>query len=79
MCISVDLPDPDGPITAVNSPTGTYIETPARYRLPQRGGPHARRHRAAEALFPGMCALQPEQIVDLWFGPGPFRRSSRTA
>src|SRR5215472_5618803 len=20
-----------------------------------------------------MCALQPEQIVDLWFGPGPFR------
>jgi transcriptional regulator with XRE-family HTH domain len=27
----------------------------------------------AEALFPGMCSLQPEQIVDLWFGPGPFR------
>lgn len=27
----------------------------------------------AEALFPGMCALQPEEIVDLWFGPGPFR------
>ena len=28
----------------------------------------------AEALFPGMCSLQPEDIVDLWFGPGPFRR-----
>jgi hypothetical protein len=20
-----------------------------------------------------MCALQPQEIVDLWFGPGPFR------
>jgi hypothetical protein len=20
-----------------------------------------------------MCALQPEEIVELWFGPGPFR------
>jgi transcriptional regulator with XRE-family HTH domain len=30
-------------------------------------------NRAAEALFPGMCALSPEAIVDLWFGPGPFR------
>jgi hypothetical protein len=20
-----------------------------------------------------LCALQPEQIVDLWLGPGPFR------
>ncbi len=30
-------------------------------------------NRAAEALFPGMCALQPEEIVDLWYGPGPFR------
>jgi transcriptional regulator with XRE-family HTH domain len=28
---------------------------------------------AAEALFPGMCSLQPREIVDLWFGPGPFR------
>jgi transcriptional regulator with XRE-family HTH domain len=27
----------------------------------------------AEALFPGMCSLSPEKIVDLWFGPGPFR------
>lgn len=30
-------------------------------------------NRAAEALFPGMCALAPETIVDLWFGPGAFR------
>jgi transcriptional regulator with XRE-family HTH domain len=30
-------------------------------------------NRGAEALFPGMCALSPETIVDLWFGPGPFR------
>src|SRR5262249_41089297 len=27
----------------------------------------------AEAVFPGMCSLPPEEIVDLWFGPGPFR------
>jgi transcriptional regulator with XRE-family HTH domain len=27
----------------------------------------------AEALFPGMCRMRPEEIVDLWFGPGPFR------
>jgi transcriptional regulator with XRE-family HTH domain len=29
----------------------------------------------AEAVFPGMCSLQPEEIVDLWFGPGPFRET----
>jgi hypothetical protein len=27
----------------------------------------------AEGLVPGMCSLQPEEIVDLWFGSGPFR------
>ena len=31
-------------------------------------------NRAAEALFPGMCSLAPETIVDLWFGAGPFRQ-----
>jgi len=30
-------------------------------------------NRGAEALFPGLCSLQPHEIVDLWFGPGPFR------
>jgi transcriptional regulator with XRE-family HTH domain len=30
-------------------------------------------NRAAEALFPGMCSMSPEAIVELWFGPGPFR------
>jgi hypothetical protein len=30
-------------------------------------------NRVAEALFPGMCELEPEAIVDLWYGPGPFR------
>jgi hypothetical protein len=28
MCMRVDLPDPDGPITAVSCPRGTSIETP---------------------------------------------------
>jgi transcriptional regulator with XRE-family HTH domain len=30
-------------------------------------------NRASEALFPGLCALSPSEIVDLWLGPGPFR------
>jgi len=30
MCISVDLPEPDGPITAVSCPFGTSRETPRR-------------------------------------------------
>ena len=34
-----------------------------------------RANQAAEALFPGLTALTPEQVVDLWFGPGPFRDS----
>lgn len=32
-----------------------------------------RANRAAETLFPGLTALSAEQVVDLWFGPGPFR------
>ena len=31
-CISVDLPDPDGPITAVNSPAAMSSDTPSRAR-----------------------------------------------
>jgi len=27
----------------------------------------------SEALFPGMCTMQPHEIVELRFGPGPFR------
>ncbi len=27
-CISVDLPEPDGPMTAVNCPVGTSSDTP---------------------------------------------------
>jgi transcriptional regulator with XRE-family HTH domain len=30
-------------------------------------------NQAAERLFPGLCGLEPEAVVDLWFGPGPFR------
>jgi transcriptional regulator with XRE-family HTH domain len=31
-------------------------------------------NRAAEKLFPGLCSLQPEAIVDLWYGDGPYRQ-----
>lgn len=34
-----------------------------------------RANMAAEALFPGLTGLPAEQLIDLWFGPGPFRDS----
>jgi hypothetical protein len=40
-----------------------------------RGLCFVRSNRAAEALFPGMCGMRPEEIVDLWYGPGPFRQA----
>jgi len=30
-------------------------------------------NRAAERVFPGMTAMTPEQMIDMWFGPGPGR------
>jgi transcriptional regulator with XRE-family HTH domain len=36
-----------------------------------------RANAAAEALFPGLTDLPAEQLIDLWFGPGPFRASVR--
>jgi transcriptional regulator with XRE-family HTH domain len=30
-------------------------------------------NRAAERLFPGLCSMPAEQIIDLWYGLGPFR------
>lgn len=38
-----------------------------------RGFRFHRANRGAEALFPGLTQKTPEEIVDLWFGPGPFR------
>jgi transcriptional regulator with XRE-family HTH domain len=32
-----------------------------------------RANAAAEALFPGLTRLSPAQLIDFWFGPGPFR------
>jgi transcriptional regulator with XRE-family HTH domain len=32
-----------------------------------------RANAAAERLFPGLTQLSPEQLIDEWFGPGPFR------
>ncbi len=30
-------------------------------------------NQGAEILFPGVTAMSPEQVIDLWFGPGPYR------
>ena len=38
-----------------------------------RGLRFLKSNAAAEALFPGMCGLSAETIIDFWFGPGPYR------
>ena len=32
-----------------------------------------RANTGAEALFPGLTQLTQDQLIDLWYGPGPFR------
>jgi transcriptional regulator with XRE-family HTH domain len=32
-----------------------------------------RANTGAEGLFPGLTKLTPDQLIDLWYGPGPFR------
>jgi len=32
-----------------------------------------RANAGAEALFPGLTQLSPGQLIDVWFGPGPFQ------
>jgi transcriptional regulator with XRE-family HTH domain len=32
-----------------------------------------RANTGAEALFPGLTQLTPDQLIDLWYGPGPFQ------
>ena len=32
-----------------------------------------RANAGAEALFPGLTQLPPDQLIDLWYGPGPFQ------
>lgn len=39
----------------------------------RRGFVFVASNRGGEALFPGLGALSPEALVELWFGPGPFR------
>jgi transcriptional regulator with XRE-family HTH domain len=36
-----------------------------------------RANASAEALFPGLTELPPDQLIDLWFGPGAFRDQVR--
>jgi transcriptional regulator with XRE-family HTH domain len=32
-----------------------------------------RANNSAEVLFPGLTQLTPDELIDLWYGPGPFR------
>src|SRR6516165_1006051 len=68
MCISVDLPEPDGPITAVNWPFGTSIETPARASTADPSLPYRRVMSTAETAAgasPGSpySSLGPSYVV----------------
>src|SRR6478735_9863721 len=56
-CSRVDLPDPDGPITASDSPAARSTSTPARAVVdPKRlTRPRADRRGGAVVMLPGCC------------------------
>ena len=49
--MSVDLPEPDGPMTAVNWPTGTSMETPRSACTADSPSPYWRVTRRAETAM----------------------------
>jgi transcriptional regulator with XRE-family HTH domain len=65
----------DGAMTAVQRVLDRVLASHEPYPawVGSRGFRFLLANRAAEAMFPGLCAMSPEAIVDLWFGPGPFR------
>lgn len=74
-------------LRAEGAPSGEQAIAPVRRLLEQllrahepfpawvssRGFRFHSANAAAERLFPGLCQTTPEQIVDSWFGAGPFR------
>ena len=62
-CSSVDLPDPDGPITAVNVPCGMRTSTPSRAATVRSPAPYVRRTARSSTAGPllviVMAASQP--------------------
>jgi hypothetical protein len=55
MCISVDLPDPDGPMIPVSWPCRTSIETPRRAWTAVSPSPYRRVMSCAETTLPSSC------------------------
>src|SRR5919201_3866477 len=53
MCISVDLPDPDGPMIAVSFPRSTSSETPLRACTAVSPSPYCRETSLAETTVAG--------------------------
>ena len=56
MCISVDLPDPDGPMTAVSRPRGTSTETPRSASTARLAFAVAARHLAPDHDHAVLCS-----------------------
>ncbi len=74
---------PTGPVHPLDSPAlqpvRDVLERVLRQHEPfpawviGRGLRFLAANRGAEILFPGVTAMSPEQVVDLWFGAGPYR------
>src|SRR3954467_8993463 len=63
MCMRVDLPDPDGPITAVSCPAGTSRDTPRSASTAD--SPSPKRRVTSQAPTTGLVAPAPSERADV--------------
>src|SRR3954470_4700779 len=63
MYIKVDLPDPDGPITAVSCPAGTSRDTPRSASTAD--SPSPKRRVTSQAPTTGLVAPAPSERADV--------------
>ena len=62
-CISVDLPDPDGPMIAVNSPAGNPTVTPSRACTAVAPTPYVRCASTTRAATVIVCGRTTSRVV----------------
>ena len=58
-CISVDFPEPDGPMMAVTRPVGSSSETPSSARTAVAPSPYTFTTSTAAAATPSLCVQSP--------------------
>src|SRR3954447_22663140 len=79
MLSSVDLPQPDGPITATNSPGVTVKSTPRNARTGAPSDSNVLRSPCVSTTNPVMTAVPTESLISpalCAFGAGPLRPRS---